>query len=63
MGRAGRVVGRAAKRQRGVIPHFFRLDFAHATQTVLYIMAAVMAVAAIVGFVGLQRGVQKTSPP
>ena len=46
----------------GSIPHFFRLDFAHATQTVLYIMAAVMAVAAIVGFVGLQRGVQQDQP-
>jgi EmrB/QacA subfamily drug resistance transporter len=46
----------------GSIPHFFRLDFAHATQTVLYIMAAVMAVAAIVGFFGLQRGVQQDQP-
>jgi EmrB/QacA subfamily drug resistance transporter len=46
----------------GSIPHFFRLDFAHATQTVLYIMAAVMAVAAIVGFLGLQRGVQRDLP-
>jgi EmrB/QacA subfamily drug resistance transporter len=46
----------------GSIPHFFRLDFAHATQTVLYIMAAVMAVAAIVAFVGLRRGVQQDQP-
>jgi EmrB/QacA subfamily drug resistance transporter len=46
----------------GSIPHFFRLDFAHATQSVLYIMAAVMAVAAIVAFVGLKRGVQQDQP-
>ncbi len=46
----------------GAIPHFIRLDFAHATQTVLYIMAAVMAAAAIVAFVGLRAGVQKEEP-
>jgi EmrB/QacA subfamily drug resistance transporter len=46
----------------GAIPHFIRADFAHATQTVLYIMAAVMAAAAIVGFVGLRAGVQKEEP-
>jgi EmrB/QacA subfamily drug resistance transporter len=41
------------------IPHFFRVDFAEATQTVLYVMAGVMAVAAIVAVVGLRRGVQE----
>ncbi|HTT85995.1 MAG TPA: MFS transporter [Acidimicrobiales bacterium] len=41
------------------IPHFFRLDFAYATRTVLYIMAGVMAVAAVVAFLGLQAGVQQ----
>jgi EmrB/QacA subfamily drug resistance transporter len=41
------------------IPHFVRLDFAHATQSVLYVMAAIMAVAAIAGFVGLRAGVQE----
>ncbi len=46
----------------GSIPHFFRLAFAHATQSVLYIMAAVMAVAAIVAIAGLQPGVQKEQP-
>jgi hypothetical protein len=40
------------------IPHYIRLDFAYATRTVFYIMAAVMAVAAIVGLVGLEPGVQ-----
>ncbi len=46
----------------GSIPHFYRLDFAHATETVLYIMAAVMAVAAIVAFTGLRPGVQQEQP-
>ena len=41
------------------IPHFVRLDFAYATRDVLYGMALVMAVAAVVGMVGLRRGVQE----
>ena len=41
------------------IPHFIRVDFAEATQTVLYILAGVMAVAAIVALVGLRAGVQQ----
>jgi EmrB/QacA subfamily drug resistance transporter len=40
------------------IPHFILLDFAHASQTVFYVMAGVMAVAAVVAFLGLQQGVQ-----
>jgi EmrB/QacA subfamily drug resistance transporter len=40
------------------IPQFFRADFAHATQTVLYWMAAIMAVAAVVAIVGLRPGRQ-----
>jgi EmrB/QacA subfamily drug resistance transporter len=40
------------------IPHFIRLDFAYATRSVLIGMAVVMAVAAVVGVVGLQRGLQ-----
>jgi EmrB/QacA subfamily drug resistance transporter len=44
------------------IPHFVRLDFAQATQTVLYVMAGVMAVAAIVAFLGLRAGVQEEVP-
>ncbi len=40
------------------IPHFVRLDFAYATRSVLYVMAAVMAAAAVVAFLGLQRGLQ-----
>jgi hypothetical protein len=41
------------------IPHFFKVDFAGATQTVLYVMAGIMAVAAVIAFVGLRRGVQE----
>jgi hypothetical protein len=45
------------------IPHFFRVDFAQSTQTVLYVMAGIMAVAAIVAFVGLRGGVQQEPAP
>jgi hypothetical protein len=41
------------------IPQFIRADFAGATQTVLYVMAAIMAVAALVALRGLRRGVQQ----
>jgi hypothetical protein len=41
------------------IPHFIRLDFAHATQSVLYVMAGIMAAAAIAGLIGLHAGVQE----
>ncbi len=41
------------------IPHFIRLDFAYATHSVLLVMAGVMAVATLVAFVGLRRGVQQ----
>jgi EmrB/QacA subfamily drug resistance transporter len=40
------------------IPHYIRLDFADATRTVFYVMAGIMAVAAIVAVVGLERGLQ-----
>ncbi len=43
----------------GTIPHFVRLDFAYATRTVFFVMAGIMAVAAIVARIGLQRGVQQ----
>jgi EmrB/QacA subfamily drug resistance transporter len=45
------------------IPPFFRSDFAHATQTVLYVMAGIMAVAAVVAFLGLRRGRQEEETP
>jgi len=41
------------------IPQFIRADFAGATQTVLYVMALIMAVAALVALRGLRRGVQQ----
>ena len=43
----------------GRIPHFVKLDFAYATRSVLYVMAGIMAVAAVVAFLGLQRGLQE----
>ena len=36
-----------------------RLDFAYATRTVLYAMAGAMAAAAVIGLLGLRRGVQE----
>ena len=36
-----------------------RLDFAYATRSVLYVMAAIMAAAAVVAFVGLRAGLQE----
>jgi EmrB/QacA subfamily drug resistance transporter len=41
------------------IPHFIRLDFAYATRSVLYVMAGIMAAAAIAALVGLRAGVQE----
>jgi EmrB/QacA subfamily drug resistance transporter len=47
----------------GPIPHFVRVDFAYATHIVLYIMAGIMAAAALVAMRGLQRGVQTEPEP
>jgi len=44
------------------IPHFYRVDFAYATRTVLFVMAGIMAVAAIVAIAGLRSGVQREAP-
>jgi EmrB/QacA subfamily drug resistance transporter len=41
------------------VPHYIRLDFAYASRTVFYVMAGIMAAAAIVALVGLEPGVQK----
>jgi EmrB/QacA subfamily drug resistance transporter len=53
--------------QRGgnvaVIPAFIRADFAAATRDVLYGMAVIMAVAALVALRGLRRGVQEDTAP
>ena len=43
------------------IPHFIRLDFAHATQAVFYAMALFMAVAAVIALIGLRGGLQQTT--
>src|SRR5579875_1719430 len=45
------------------IPHFYRADFAYATRTVLFVMAGIMAVAALVAIVGLRSGVQQEEAP
>jgi EmrB/QacA subfamily drug resistance transporter len=46
----------------GSIPQFFRVDFAQSTQTVFYVMAGIMAVAAVIGLIGLRGGVQEEAP-
>jgi EmrB/QacA subfamily drug resistance transporter len=45
--------------QTGPIPHWARLDFAYAIRTVLYGMAIIMIVAAVIAFIGLRAGVQE----
>ncbi len=44
------------------IPHFVSVDFAHATQAVLYVMCGIMAFACLVALFGLQRGRQELAP-
>jgi EmrB/QacA subfamily drug resistance transporter len=46
----------------GSIPHFASLDFAHATETVLFVMCGIMAFAGLVALLGLQRGRQEVAP-
>lgn len=46
----------------GTIPAFVRMDFAESTRTVLYCMAGVMAVAAVVAHFGLRPGLQEEHP-
>jgi hypothetical protein len=50
--------GAGAYDSGGAIPHFVRLDFAHATRLVLLSMAGIMAAAAIVALLGLRAGLQ-----
>jgi EmrB/QacA subfamily drug resistance transporter len=66
-GRAAAVASSIAQRQGGsgsvaTIPHFVRLDFANASQTVFYVMAGIMAAAAIVAMLGLRPGRQQELP-
>ena len=44
------------------IPQYFRIDFAHAIEVVLYVMCGIMALAAVVAFIGLERGLQEMPP-
>jgi EmrB/QacA subfamily drug resistance transporter len=44
------------------VPMFFRVDFAHAIQSVLFVMCGIMAFAAMAAFIGLQRGLQEVAP-
>ena len=44
------------------IPHFVSVDFAHATQVVLYVMCGIMAFAGVVALFGLKRGRQEVAP-
>jgi MFS family permease len=48
--------------QSGPIPHYAQVDFAYGIRTVLYGMAIVMIVAAVVAFFGLRAGVQEDLP-
>jgi hypothetical protein len=41
------------------IPHYSSLDFAHATQSVPYVMCGIMASAGVVAHFGLRRGRQE----
>jgi EmrB/QacA subfamily drug resistance transporter len=50
-------------RNVAAIPAFIRADFAAATRDVLYGMAIIMAVAALVALRGLRRGVQQDTAP
>ncbi len=59
-GEASRISqSRAGNGSVASIPHFVRLDFAYATRSVLLVMAAAMALAAIVALVGLAPGAQE----
>jgi MFS family permease len=43
------------------IPHYVSLDFAYATQTVLYVMCGIMGFAGLVALVALKGGLQEVS--
>jgi EmrB/QacA subfamily drug resistance transporter len=56
---ARRIAESQAGGSAGAIPRFIRLDFAHATEWVLLIMAGVMAAATLVALFSLRSGVQQ----
>ena len=45
------------------IPHFVSLNFAQATEVVLYVMCGIMGLAGLVALLGLRRGLQEASSP
>jgi EmrB/QacA subfamily drug resistance transporter len=59
---SGSSSGSGGAKSTAAIPHFYQLDFAYATRTVLYVMAGIMAAAAVVAILGLRRGVQQERP-
>jgi EmrB/QacA subfamily drug resistance transporter len=56
-------IAQAQSGSGGTIPHFVRLDFAHAIHSVLLAMSLAMGVAAVIALIGLRRGVQSESDP
>jgi EmrB/QacA subfamily drug resistance transporter len=61
---AASTASRIAEHQGGggsvaTVPHFVRLDFAYASQTVFYVMAGIMGAAAVVAMLGLRYGRQE----
>jgi EmrB/QacA subfamily drug resistance transporter len=63
---AAQVAAKVSQSQSGSstahIPTYFRVDFAHAIQAVLFVMCGIMALAAVVALIGLQRGLQAMAP-
>jgi EmrB/QacA subfamily drug resistance transporter len=59
--RAG-AISQAQSAGTGSIAHFVRLDFAYATRTVFYVMAAIMAIGALTALLALPRGRQDAEP-
>ncbi len=62
LSQSGSSSGSGGAKSTAAIPRFYQLDFAYATRTVLYVMAGIMAAAAVVAILGLRRGVQKEQP-
>ena len=63
-GAGGRHVSRSPRAgiRLAPFPHYYSLDFAYATQSVLYVMCGIMGFAGVVALFGLERGLQETSP-
>ena len=66
-GQAAAKASRIAEHQGGTgsattIPHFVRLDFAYASQSVFYVMAGIMAAATVAALLGLRAGLSTGAP-